>query len=352
MAAEVWDHGLGHRRLTSGKSRPEKAAKGMALTAAQDQRRSQWVEPVIDWLIGGDPAIEFQARRDLLGDTAGKAKSAQARISVEGWGKRLLAARRKAGHWGDRFYQPKWTSSHYTLLDLRNLEIDRRHPLIRDSIHQIVITEKKPDGGIGPGVEIAASDVCVNGMFLNYAAYFGEAEDELRSIVDFLISQLMLDGGFNCRLNRSGARHSSLHSTLSVLEGIQEYAAAGYRYRVAELLEIAKRSREFILLHRFYRSDRTGQVIHPSFLRFTYPPRWRYHVLRALEHFVDAGEPYDRRMADALGEVIRRRRPDGRWNAVAGHAGKVHFTMEKPRQPGRWATLAACRVIAAYGNLL
>jgi hypothetical protein len=322
----------------------------MTVTAAFDQRRSHYVEPVIDWLLAGDPAIEFQVRRDLLGDTGAKAKAAQARIAAEGWGKRLLAARHKAGHWGDRFYQPKWTSSHYTLLDLRNLEIERLHSFIRDSVPQIATTEKKPDGGIGPGVEITDSDVCVNGMFLNYAAYFGEPEEELRSIVDFLIGQMMPDGGFNCRSNRSGARHSSLHTTLSVLEGIQEYASSGYRYRVGELQDIAKLAREFILLHHFYRSDHTGKVIHPSFLRFTYPPRWRYHILRALEHFVDAGEPYDGRMADALGEIIRQCRPDGRWTVVAGHPGKVHFTMEEPRQPGRWVTLAACRVLGAYSS--
>jgi len=99
-------------------------------------------------------------------------------------GARLLAARHADGVWGQRFYQPKWTSSHYTLLDLRTLEVDPAHPLIRASIAKILAEEKKRDGGIGPGRSIPVSDVCVNRMFLNYAAFFGSPEDGLKSVVD------------------------------------------------------------------------------------------------------------------------------------------------------------------------
>jgi len=56
-------------------------------------------------------------------------------------------------------------------------------------------------------------------MFLNYAAYFKTSEIKLQSIIDSILAELMPDGGFNCWTTRSGAKHSSLHSTISVLEG-------------------------------------------------------------------------------------------------------------------------------------
>ena len=313
---------------------------------------AKWVpEPsVTDWLLDGDPAIEFQARRDLLDERGQKARSARGRIATEGWGRRLLAQRHVDGHWGRGFYQPKWTCSHYTLLDLRNLEIEPTHPKTRDSIHGIATTEKRTDGGIGPGSEAHKSDVCVNGMFLNYASYFGEPESELTSIVDFLISQHMADGGFNCRSNRSECHHSSLHSTLSVLEGFHEYRKRTYQYRSDEIAAIIEEAREFILIHRFFRSDRTGAIIQPSFLRFTYPPRWKYHALRALDHFAVSGVPWDDRMLDLLNLIVDRRRPDGRWFGAASHPGAVHFKMEPARQPSRWATIAALRTLKAYGR--
>ena len=86
-------------------------------------------------------------------------------------------------------------------------------------------------------------------------------------IVDFLLSQKMPDGGFNCFSNRQGAVHSSLHTTLSVLEGISEYEKNGYTYRLKELIKSKKEAIEFILIHKLFRSHRTGEIINPNFLK-------------------------------------------------------------------------------------
>jgi hypothetical protein len=297
------------------------------------------------WLEAGDVAIRYQTRRDLVGLSDPALRD---RIATEGWGAAILARRNPDGSWGRGFYQPKWTSSHYTLLDLRMLAISPTHPLIRASVRKILDEEKKADGGIGPGKSIAVSDVCVNGMFLNYASYFGMPEDELRSIIDFILVQHMPDGGFNCRKNRSGAHHSSMHSTLSVLEGIHEYASNGYGYRLGELQRAAEAAREFLLQHRLFKSDRTGAIICSDFLKLSYPPRWRYNILRALDYFGACQVPWDSRMSDALSDLIARRRPDGRWTLGPTLPGEVHFTMETGGQPSRWNTLLAMRVLKAF----
>lgn len=302
---------------------------------------------VIDWLLSGDAAIRYQVYRDLLGEDR---PSLQRRITDEGWGKGFLEQRNPDGGWGQRFYQPKWTSSHYTLLDLRMLEPSRNHPLIQESIHRIAREEKGDDGGIDPSRTIGKSDVCVNGMFLRYACYFGEPEQHLRSVIDYVLDQVMTDGGFNCRKNRSGARHSSLHSTLSVLEGLSEYDRQGYSYRLYDVRVAEVSGREFILAHRLFRSSRTGEVIHPELLRLSFPPRWKYNILRCLDYFRTAGVPFDERMSDALEVLVSKRRTDGRWPLQAAHPGQVHFRMEEPRQPSRWNTLMALRVLKHYGN--
>jgi len=75
---------------------------------------------------------------------------------------------------------------------------------------------------------------------LNYASYFGASATGLQTLIDFLLSMHMPDGGFNCSLNRAGATHSSLHSTTSVLEGFWAYESHGYSYRLAEVQQAAK----------------------------------------------------------------------------------------------------------------
>ncbi|MGD0201921.1 MAG: hypothetical protein ABSD27_14355, partial [Bryobacteraceae bacterium] len=90
---------------------------------------------------------------------------------------------------------------------------------------------------------------------------------------------------------------------------------------------------------------RTGRVVKPALLRFVFPPRWHYDVLRALDYFQECRAPRDDRLADAIALVRGRRRPDGRWRLPAGYPGRRHFEMEKAGEPSRWNTLRALRVL-------
>ena len=305
---------------------------------------------IINWLLDGDVSVQYQVQRDLLGITK---PELQARIASEDWGAKFLSARKPEGYWGRGFYQVKWVSSHYSLLDLKHLNISPTVPEIRESILQIAHKHKADDGGINPHRDYRGnpvSDVCINGMFLNYACYFGIDERELNSVVDCIIGHQMPDGGFNCRINQGGAVHSSLHTTISILEGLWEYKKNDYTYRLDELEKIAAEAREFILMHRLYKSDKTGEIINRKFLMLSYPSRWFYDILRALDYFQDAGVDYDPRMQDALDILLKKRRKDGTWPVQAKHAGQVHFDMEQTGAPSRWNTLRALRVLKHFGQ--
>jgi hypothetical protein len=299
-------------------------------------------QQIIDWLLEGDVSIQYQVYRDLL---VTDKKKLQARIANEGWGMKILSKRHSNGHWGDRFYQPKWISTHYTLLDLRNLYLPSNNEIVKDTIELVLRNDKGEDGGIRLGPSTAQhSDVCVNGMFLNYATYFKTAEIKLQSVIDSILAEIMPDGGFNCRTTRSGAIHSSLHSTISVLEGFTEFQKAGYTYRKKEIAEALKTGIEFILMHRLFLSDRTGQIIDRNFLKLTYPCRWRYDILRAMDYFRYAGIKWDNRMTEALTYLNKKQNNQGTWNLQAAHAGQVHFIMEKAGKPSKWNTLRMLRI--------
>ncbi len=300
---------------------------------------------IISWLLEGDVSIQYQTCKDLL-DTP--KPRLQKRIEQEGWGKKFLSLRNPSGHWGRGFYQPKWTSTHYTLLDLKNLCISPANKEIKATVTLILQNEKANDGGVNPNRGIAVSDVCINGMVLNYACYFGVKEEHLKSVVDFILSQKMDDGGFNCRSNRQGAVHSSLHTTLSILEGVFEYERNGYTYRLKELRQAKKESQEFILMHRLFRSDKTGKVINEKFLKLCYPPRWYYDILKAMDYFQSERLKYDGRMSDALQIILDKRMATGQWKLPSKHPGATHFDMEQAGKPSRWNTLRALRVLRFY----
>lgn len=302
-------------------------------------------EDIIAWLLEGDVSIQYLTNRDLLGIEKPKLQN---RIAEEGWGAEFLSRRNQNGHWGQKYYQPKWISTHYTLLDLKNLGISPENKLVREAIDLVLNTEKATDGGILPIGTSKISDVCINGMFLNFSSYFKTEQNKLKSVIDFIISQQMNDGGFNCFSNRNIVTHSSVHTTLSILEGIAEYSTAGYSYQRSKLNQIKEDSEEFLLRHKLYRSHHDGEIISKQFLQFHYPTRWHYDILRAMEYFVSINHPIDNRMDDALQVILKKRTREGLCKLPAQYPGQIHFNMEKVGEPSRWNTLRALKVIKKY----
>lgn len=300
----------------------------------------------IKWLLKGDVSIQYQTYRDLFSE---ERDDLGERIARESWGAKILSKRKPNGHWGKGYYSPKWISSHYSILDLRNMWLSADNSAVWETMDMILKDEKGPDGGINPSGHIKESDVCMNGMMLNCAAYFGMDKKDLKSIIDFILDQILADGGFNCRYNRSGAVHSSLHSTLSVAEGLFEYEKNGYDYRLKEVKKARKSAEEFILMHQLFVSDRTGEIIKQDFLKFPYPPRWKYDILKALDYFQYSGAKWDERMRPAIKVLLNKQNKDGTWNQYAEYPGLTHFRMGKAGKPGRWNTLRAMRVLKFFG---
>lgn len=304
-------------------------------------------DELFKWLLEGDISIRYQVYRDLMKDDKPDLRN---KIHLYGWGANFLKEQNSDGHWGRGYYQPKWISTHYTLLNLRNLWVRPDIPQIQTIIQKVLMEEKAKDGGIKPVGNNGKSDVCVNGMALNFLSYFGSACNHLVSVVDFILSQKLADGGYNCQYNRIGAVHSSLHSTISVLEGMREYINKGYEYRKDDILKAEEEGQEFILQHKFFKSDKTGKVIKESFLRFPYPHHWYYNILRALDYFRYAEARWDERMKDALAILLKKRKQDGYWVLNAKHKGQEYFSMESAGEPSRWNTLRALRVLEAYNK--
>jgi hypothetical protein len=307
---------------------------------------------VIRWLLGGDPAIRWQVLRDLTGASQGTVARERARVARDGWGARLLARQGPGGTWGggkssDRgLYSPKWTSTTYTLLLLRDCGLPAGNRQARRGCKLLLDGGLQPDGGINYGTWAKwtrRGETCVSGMVLSILSAFAYDDDRLETVVGHLLGEQMPDGGWNCQRSE-GATHASVHTTISVLEGLRLYELHRGR-RLRAVREAQQRGREFLLVHRLFRSHRTGAVIKPLFTRFAFPPRWHYDVLRALDYFQSVDAPRDDRLAEAIDLVRQARREDGRWPLHHAYKGKTYFQMERVGAPSRWNTLRALRVL-------
>ena len=107
-----------------------------------------------------------------------------------------------------------------------------------------------------------------------------------------------------------------------------------------------RRGEEYLLERKLFRRKSTGEVIDPAFLQFSFPTRWHYDVLRALEYFRAAGGRPDPGLDEALTLIRSKQQPDGTWLLENTHPGAVHFALEDgDGRPSRWNTLRALRVL-------
>jgi len=313
---------------------------------------TETAQRTIQWLMDGDPSIRWQTLRDLGGAPERVIKREQQKIAREGWGSRLLARQDPQGTWaggvtkGTGLYSPKWTSTTYTMLLLRDLGLPSNHQQAQKACELLLEGGFQPDGGLSYGTWAKwtrRGETCVTGMVLSILAYFRYKDPRLETITRHLLEQQMPDGGWNCR-RPHGATHSSMNTTISVLEGLRLFELHHERW-CREVRAAQLRGREFLLAHRLFRSHRTGEIIKPVFLRFYFPPRWHYDILRALEYFQAVNAPRDPRATEAIEIVRDAQEKDGRWRLHYSYPGKTYFQLEPTGAPSRWNTLRALRVL-------
>lgn len=236
-------------------------------------------------------------------------------------------------------YNPKWISTTYTLLELKDMGVDPADDRVRCAV-ELVRDNSKWDHD-GQDFFDGEVEPCINGMAIALGSYFGHDVD---GIVERLLGERMDDGGWNCEME-NGSTRSSFDTTINVLEGLAEYERAGKGS--PEVTAARAGAEEYMLARGLFRRLTNGEVVDPAYLEFAYPPRWHYDVLRGLDYLRSVSDSPDPRCTEAIDLVRDKQQPDGRWLLENTHPGKVHFAMEDgDGQPSRWNTLRASRVLA------
>jgi hypothetical protein len=304
----------------------------------------------LKWLLDSDPSIRWQVMRDLTDAAPDAIAPERSRIATEGWGAQLLACQSPSGKWGSG---PREDGGLFTTLNtlvlLMDLGLDPGSKQARRMIRRVERLRFKWHNN--RAFFDGETEPCINGRILALGAYFTEPNDAL---ANHLLRQQLEDGGWNCEAvepsaKRPLSRRSSFHTTICVLEGLLAYERAGRKS--ARLTRARKRAENYLLDRRMFRSLRTGQVIDPRWLRFSFPTFWHYDVLRGLDYLRNAGIKPDRRVRDALEVVIARRHQNGRWPLNLLHPEPIPAPIETAiGHASRWNTLRALRVLRWYNN--
>jgi hypothetical protein len=306
---------------------------------------------VIDWLLDSDPSIRWQVMRDLTHEPAELVAAERARVAHEGWGARLLDLQGGDGQWaGGAVFpsglteQPKhqpWTATYPTLLELVAFGVEPADERVRRAIAGVREGSRwEYDGSRFFDGEV---EPCINGQTVKIGAYFGE---DVAGIVEQLLGEPLADGGWNCEAE-NGSTRSSFDTTICVLGGLLAYEQT--LGATPAITAARERGQEYLLDRHLMRRLSDGVIPEQHWLEFSFPPRWHYDVLRALDYFRATGIDPDPRMAEAVELVESKRGADGRWILENTHLGAVHFEFEDgDGRPSRWNTLRALRVLEWY----
>jgi hypothetical protein len=171
-------------------------------------------------------------------------------------------------------------------------------------------------------------------------------DQDVEAVVVRLLGEQLEDGGWNCEAENGSVR-SSFATTINVLEGLMAYERA--TGGSAKSVTARRRGEEYLLERKLVRRKSTGEVVNQAWLQFSFPTRWHYDVLRALEYFRSTRDAPDPRLDEAIDLLRSRQQPDGTWPLENTHPGKIHFALEDgDSRPSRWNTLRALRVLSWY----
>ncbi|WP_433167706.1 hypothetical protein [Kribbella sp. CA-247076] len=299
---------------------------------------------VVGWLLESEePAVRGMARRDLLGEEH------REDVLSGPWMQSLLT-----GACADKRAYRKWTGAHWRIVALVELEVPTGEPrAVEAAEYDLDEVMRSLKYGVSVVDGLVRRCASIEGNTLAACSRLGMADDaRVQQLAEGLVEWQWPDGGWNCDRTASG-RRSSFHETHPAAWGLHEYYLATGDTAARDA---AVRAGELFLEHRVFRSLSTGEPINKRWLRPSYPPYWHYDILQGLLVLARLGLARDERAGDALDELERRRRPDGRW-----YAGQQWWNLPGSNRtpevvdwgrsgPNEMITLNALRVLEAAGR--
>jgi len=328
-------------------------ASGRILTAISEVADSHLA---VSWLLEQEnPGIRYWTFRDLLGRSSDDPEVSASQRALESWSpvSDLLREQRSQGYWAEAedVYWPKWSATVWQLILLAEMGMRSDHPAVKtgcDYFLKIMDAQDKswppPDysdkdeEGQWPAWR-SVWEPCVTGNMARTLAVFGFGEDpRVREMFDWLVKYQLPDGGWNCEPGAWGkeVHHSSFMSTVEPLWAFSELDRQSWPKGGREAVE---RGVEFMLMHRLYKSDKTGKVIDEDWTKLHFPLFYFYDILHGLRVLTALGYSQDERINNAKDLLRSKRLADGTWPMEATFLNSMKRNLLKDPKTGEWGVV-------------
>lgn len=305
-------------------------------------------DETVAWLMASAiPSIRYLTLRRLvrLAEAHGAVQAERQAMAESGPIPLILARQAEGGNWTGEssFYTPKYTSTHWSMMLLAELQADPADErLRRGAAFMLATTEHKVAQALAkrePGWE------CLWGNMLHYVAYAGLSDDTRAEQVVEYLCRSTLESEWRCSWNWE------LPCGWGAARGLWGLGALPAEQRTGRVAEALAAGLHFLLdAYDPVAADYPNQGISQMWSRLNFPLFYQadiLFVLRLAAQLAALERPGAQR---ALAWLEGRRSKQGRWRGASPFRSRTTLEVAPDREEtDRWVTLHALAVLRERG---
>jgi hypothetical protein len=328
----------------------------------------------LDWLLEEDhhnPSIRYFALLDLLNEDPGleNVKHAQEKLMTSGPVVDILSNQHADGYWVEpgAGYRPKYTSTVWSVIMLAQLGADRNDPNVQKACNYILDHTRAKQGCFSIYASQTGAVHCLQGNLATSLIDLGMLGDaRLEIAIDWMVRSITGLGfgsvdqkDIEPHYIRSGISGPgflcSANDHLPCAWGAVKTALALSKIpkdkRTPEINNAINMCKTFLLSV----NPATAEYPHPygknpsgSWFKFGFPVFYVTDLLQNLSVLLGLGLAGDERLQDAIDLVESKQDEKGRWKMEYTYNGKTWVDIEEKKEPSKWVTYRALRVLKGY----
>jgi hypothetical protein len=295
----------------------------------------------LPWLLDPEtPSVRYWTLVDLLDRPASdpQVQESRAALTAQPLVQELFSLQHPEGYWGEdetKPYTALGAVAVLSLLHMLGVPADTRTTAGCNSFLKFC---QHTSGGFSMTRNLHSGIFpCTTGEHLPFLVYFGMSDDpRLHDAFRFLLQDMSVPEALDCGRYQ---HRNCLWGAIAALNGLAVLPA---EIRSAQSEQIVDRLANMLLDAQF---DFTGE--HKRWLTFGVPRAW--DLISMLKALVTHGYAQDPRLKPLIELSLQQQNGQGRW--ICGSVSRT-WSIEKRKQPSKWVTLDAIRVLKRFNHLL
>lgn len=325
----------------------------------------------LPWLLEtGDPGVRYLALRDLVDGGAAELRAARLAAHRAGPIATVLAKMDPLGFWAEPGpgYLPKYQSTVWSIILLAQLGASIAEDKRIEQACAYVLDQALTEGGqfTASGAPSGTAD-CLQGNLCWALAELGYDDPRLKTAYEWMARTVTGEGvapltdkhaavryyAGKCGPNFACGSNNKLPCAWGAVKVMLAFGNLPTKARTPLIKRAIKQGAEFLLEpDPATAAYPTGYAAQPSgnWWKFGFPIFYVTDLLQNVEALVALGYGADPRLRNAVQIIRDKQDAQGRWPLEYDYAGKTWVDFGPKKQPNKWVTLRAMRVLKNLAN--